>query len=184
MEHAKKMLLVEPKLLESLKPQSNNYTHPRLNIMSKLDENMKNVLENPVSSANEKVVLYNQILGQFRRYLDHELKPNSPGKNTTRVETNHESGTGETSQSYLEEEVLSSVPKSMQRKAKLILKRVKSSPNLSWDERGEVSYKGDKIPGTNILDLVMIFCGIENKNIRSVRTHLQKVYRKQIFHRN
>ena len=42
----------------------------------------------------------------------------------------------------------------MQRKAELLLGMIKHNNNLTWDEQGVVSYKGKRIHGSNIIDLI------------------------------
>ena len=42
----------------------------------------------------------------------------------------------------------------MKRKADLLLGMIKSNNNLTWDEQGVVSYKGKRIHGSNIIDLI------------------------------
>ena len=42
----------------------------------------------------------------------------------------------------------------MQRKAELLLGMIKNNNNLTWDEQGVVSYKGKRIHGSNIIDLI------------------------------
>ena len=53
----------------------------------------------------------------------------------------------------LHDQILQSVPKTMQRKAELLLGMIKNN-NLTWDEQGVVSYKGKRIHGSNIIDLI------------------------------
>ena len=54
----------------------------------------------------------------------------------------------------LHDQILQSVPKTMQRKAELLLGMIKNNNNLTWDEQGVVSYKGKRIHGSNIIDLI------------------------------
>ena len=54
----------------------------------------------------------------------------------------------------LHDQILQSVPKTMQRKAELLLGMIKNNNNLTWDEQGVVSYKGKRINGSNIIDLI------------------------------
>ena len=46
------------------------------------------------------------------------------------------------------------VPKSMKRKASALLERIKSQPDMSWNERGEFIYKNRVLPGTHVVDLI------------------------------
>ena len=54
----------------------------------------------------------------------------------------------------LHDQILQSVPKTMKRKAELLLGMIKNNNNLTWDEQGVVSYKGKRIHGSNIIDLI------------------------------
>jgi hypothetical protein len=35
-----------------------------------------------------------------------------------------------------------------------LLKKMKSSPDISWNEKGELKYKGETVQGSNVVDLV------------------------------
>ena len=54
----------------------------------------------------------------------------------------------------LHDQILQSVPKTMQIKAELLLGMIKNNNNLTWNEQGIVSYKGKRIHGSNIIDLI------------------------------
>jgi hypothetical protein len=41
--------------------------------------------------------------------------------------------------------MLESVPKTMKAKVQLFLKKMKSSPDISWNEKGELKYKGETV---------------------------------------
>jgi hypothetical protein len=42
----------------------------------------------------------------------------------------------------------------MKAKVQLLLKKMKSSPDISWNEKGELKYKGETVQGSNVVDLV------------------------------
>jgi hypothetical protein len=42
----------------------------------------------------------------------------------------------------------------MKAKVQLLLKKKKSSPDISWNEKGELNYKGETVQGSNVVDLV------------------------------
>jgi hypothetical protein len=56
-------------------------------------------------------------------------------------------------QDLIDNEILESVPKTMKANAQLLLKKMKSSPDISWDEKGELKYKGETVQGSNVVDL-------------------------------
>ena len=54
----------------------------------------------------------------------------------------------------LHDQILQSVHKTMHKKAELLLGMIKINNNLTWNEQGVVSYKGNRIHGSNIIDLI------------------------------
>ena len=56
-------------------------------------------------------------------------------------------------QDLIENEILESVPKTMKAKVQLLLKKMKNSPDISWNEKGELKYK-ETVQGSNVVDLV------------------------------
>jgi hypothetical protein len=42
----------------------------------------------------------------------------------------------------------------MKAKVQLLLKKMKSSPDISWNEKEELKYKGETVQGSNVVDLV------------------------------
>ena len=57
-------------------------------------------------------------------------------------------------QDLIDNEILESVPKTMKAKEQLLLKKMKSSPDISWNEKGKLKYKGETVQGSNVVDLV------------------------------
>jgi hypothetical protein len=45
---------------------------------------------------------------------------------------------------------LESVPKTMKAKVQLLLKTMKSSPDISWNEKEEPKYKGETVQESNV----------------------------------
>jgi hypothetical protein len=40
----------------------------------------------------------------------------------------------------------------MKAKAQLLLKKMKSSSDINWNEKGELKYKGETVQGSNVVD--------------------------------
>jgi hypothetical protein len=57
-------------------------------------------------------------------------------------------------QELIDDEILESVPKTMKAKAQLLLKKIKSSTDIKWNEKGELKYKRETVQGSNVVDLV------------------------------
>ena len=101
-------------------------------------------------SEAEKAQKYGETL--FK--LQHSLEKT---KNSLSMLTNSPQTTDQLqppSTVALHDQILQSVPKTMQRKAELLLGMIKNNNNLTWDEQGVVSYKGKRIHGSNIIDLI------------------------------
>ena len=137
------MQLIDPKMLQQVTTPIQQVTapiHPIHRSMSTLDRDMQNILQRTDLPVEEKVRQYNQILQRYLEYQDHLRIPTAPPPMTISKD--------------IEQEVLSTIPKTMRRKAENLLERVKRQSNLGWNERGELLFNGEVIQGTNIVDLV------------------------------
>ena len=56
--------------------------------------------------------------------------------------------------SLLESEIVESAPKTMKKRVRLVLEKLKADPTTQWNERGEFVYNGVPIRGSNMVDLV------------------------------
>ena len=114
----------------------------RVKVMDTLVKNMQTILEREDLSADERLKLYDQ---SFTRYLSvHD--DYIPRPVTVALET--------VKQDLIDNEILESVPKTMKAKAQLLLKKLKSSPDISWNEKGDLKYKGETVQGSNVVNLV------------------------------
>ena len=159
MEYAKKMALIEPRLLESLQQQQQScHDHQPQGMLEEklcqLDQAMQHILDRKDVSQEEKLKLYHQSLQKYLLYKDKVEpmtvkvigEPSLPEVHTkTPVEETKES---------LEAEIIQSAPKNLRHKASILLKRLKQDDNIAWNTKGELVYKGDLIPNTHIHDLV------------------------------
>ena len=101
----------------------------RVKVMDTLDKKMQTILEREDLSEDERLKLYNQ---SFTRYLnvydDYRPRPVAVAPEPVK-------------QALIDNEILESVPKIMKAKVKLLLKKMKSSPDTSWIETEELKYK-------------------------------------------
>ena len=111
----------------------------RVKVMDTLDKKMQTILEREDLSADERLKLYDQ---SFTRYLnvydDYRPRPVAVAPEPVK-------------QDLIDNEILESVPKSMKAKAQLLLKKMKSNPDISWNEKGELKYKGETAQGRNVV---------------------------------
>ena len=160
MEYAKKMALVEPRLLEGMQVHQQLTHMPMVKAMSALDRDMEDVLSRQNLTTDDKVKEYNQVLRRYVNYEDKRKMVEQAPIQMQMVGSPEPTGdpTGESTPSSLpdpiEREVLNSVPKTMRKKAELLVNRMKNSPTMRWTKKGELVYKGQVVPNTNVADLV------------------------------
>ena len=113
---------------------------------SHLLKDMNQILQKTDLSEAEKAQKYGETLFKLQHSLEKTKKPPSiiSPQPTDQSPSNV----------ALHDQILQSVPKPMQRKAELLLGMIKNNNNLTWDEQGVVSYKGKRIHGSNIIDLI------------------------------
>ena len=152
----KKMVFVPYKVLETMKWwKDKQYQKPILPPNQQavdafhLLKDMGQILQKTDLSEAEKVQKYGETLFKLQHSLEKTKKPPS-----MLASTNSPQPTDQASSVVLHDQILQSVPKTMQRKAELLLGMIKNNNNLTWDEQGVVSYKGKRIHGSNIIDLI------------------------------
>ena len=150
MEHARKMALVDPRLLDTLRSPP-----PATDTLGKkvqaLDDEMKTILDRTDLDDGTKVTLYNQVLQRYNVLTDKRIKE------PLRVVTVNESESGSEGAvrapiSGLEATVLATVPKTMRAKASRLMEHLKR--DVAWTARGELIHEGVPVVGSNVVDLV------------------------------
>jgi hypothetical protein len=127
MEHTKKLILMEPKLV---KPTIKDKT------LSKLDDDIADILNSDLAD-DVKAKRYSIALRRYRIY-DEEPEKKPP----TTIETP-------------ESQALKSVPAEAQHKAYRLLSTLKRDPDISFTDDGRLVYKQSVVPDSNITDLTV-----------------------------
>ncbi len=160
---AKKLALIDPDLLERLlkgTPPEKQYApppDPHLKAMGTLDTEMQAILNQKTMSPDQKVKLYNQLLQRYLTYEDKYFQHETPAVLAAAAAPAPTSPAGpQSSGDSWETEIVAAAPASMQKRARLLVDRIKSSQGrLGWNAQGELTvHGGSRIPGTNIVDLV------------------------------
>lgn len=140
MEHAKKMMLVEPSVLERL----NNINQNQPDVINHLDSEMKKILDVKNISDNEKWTLYNQALQKYLNFMKSTREPiKIPLIEYDQNKKAYQFG----------QNILAPLPKQLQPKAQALL-NILSNKGITWNEMGNVAYDGNIIVGSNIIDLI------------------------------
>ena len=151
----KKMVIVPYQVLETMKWWKDKQyqkpilpPNPQAVDASHLLKDMGQILQKTDLSEAEKAQKYGETLFKLQNSLEKTKKPPSMLTNSPQPTDQPPSTVA------LHDQILQSVPKTMQRKAELLLGMIKNNNNLTWDEQGVVSYKGKRIYGSNIIDLI------------------------------
>ena len=132
--------------------------------LQSLEEDMKDILARTDLHDDAKLSLYQQTLQRYLQY-DHALKtePVSVTMSTPTRDVSVPSGDGAPSdenpaalaeEDDLTPQILESVPKTLRRKAKLLIDRLKHNDVMAWNAKGELVYEGNIVKGSNMIDLV------------------------------
>ena len=156
MEHARKMALVDPRLLDTLRsPPPPLATDTLGRKVQALDDEMKTILDRTDLDDWTKVTLYNQVLQRYNVLADKRIKEPLRVVTVNESEVATESGSTGTAPapiSGLEATVLATVPKTMQAKASRLMEHLKR--DIAWTARGELIHEGVPVVGSNVVDLV------------------------------
>ena len=151
----KKMVIVPYQVLETMKWWKDKQyqkpilpPNPQAVDASHLLKDMNQILQKTDLSEAEKAQKYGETLFKLQHSLEKTKTPPSIDSPQTTDQSQPPSTVA------LHDQILQSVPKTMQRKAELLLGMIKNNNNLTWDEQGVVSYKGKRIHGSNIIDLI------------------------------
>ena len=158
MDHARKMALVDPRLLDTLRSQPPPPPTDTVGkIVQALDDEMKTILDRKDLDDGTKVTLYNQVLQRYNGLVDKRVKEPirmiAVNESTEGLKARVEEKAEEDAPiRRLEATVLDTVPKSLQAKARRLMEHLKR--NVAWSDRGELVHEGVPIAGSNAVDLV------------------------------
>ena len=151
---ARKTAFVNDMILQTLK-QHQQVVPSIVKTITKLDDKIKDILENDQINEHRKLQLYSQALQQYmntRRNLkiDTETTPistplNPSGGEIEQVKNNDP---------YTEESIIETIPRTLRAKAKNLLKFIKVNNKINWNDSGVVTYNDEEMKNSNIIDLV------------------------------
>ena len=150
----RKMVIVPHQLLHEIKQWREEQSqkpmlpqNPQVTNVAHLHKDMNKTLERSDISETDKAQKYGETLIKLQNSFEKVKNPTF----SQSISNNQELGLKNVS---LHDRILESVPKTMQRKANLLLNILQENDNISWDNQGLVTYKGRTIPGSNIIDLI------------------------------
>ncbi len=145
----RKMALVPADMAAQFSLQQHLPGVPTLNQLSLLDQQMKNILEDKNMPADMK---YKQYFNTLHRY--DALQENSEQKPIPVAVREEKPQQKSHVLPVSENELLENVPITQRRGTRLLMKYIKDNPDITWNNANEMVYKGERIPQSNIYDLV------------------------------
>lgn len=168
MEHTKKMILVDPKMLENLQQQqqqrkSSPVPDAAVDSASEIGRQMAEILKEPEVTASQADA-YHQLLRKYLLRLD-QIRQRPLGTvqlaknpNTSPFQTMRKVGevdeTEDDNETRVERSVLESLPKTLKSKGKMLLSQLRKNPSVEWNDRGNLVYQQRVVEGSNAVDLL------------------------------
>ena len=166
MEHTKKMVLVDPKILhggmfpaQAVDPTA--VREPEVGVIDKtlkgLDEGLHAIVNTPDVPEDEKVKLYSNYLQDYlvlqKKKSGIYAKPPPVAIISPQMQPQAAPLPQETV-ARIEEEVIETLPQKLKKQVVLLMEHIKRDPEMSWNPRGEILVRGQRDPDSNVVDLV------------------------------
>ena len=132
MEHTRKMVLVDPRMLSSLKNE-NQIVNPEISSLKRMDMEMSDVLNRTDIDVREKAKIYQQVLWKYMNRYDNAVNTTTPTASVPKTPPQSEK---------IFDDVIESVPISLKKKAVRLMRHIQNNKLVHWNERGEINFKG------------------------------------------
>lgn len=119
-------------------------------VMNNLDREMNKILQDKYLPADSKMIQYLQVLRKYNTALDEKTKPYE-------LEIRSEEQPVAISNDTETDTLLAAVPSKWRKNAEMLLWHVRKNPHMQWSDKGELIVEGNKIVGSNIVDLLADF---------------------------
>ena len=143
---------MKEKRQDSLSPNLQKYYEAR--------QEMNDWLEKVDMPEDTKATMYAQQLQRVNQLKNQIFRPEpSPVQMITQMEQTMTSELDSVTLSHqlnaTDKQIIDSVPKTMQNRAKLLIQKLKDhSDIISWNDNGQLVLEGSIVPNSNIVDLV------------------------------
>ena len=180
MQATRKLVIVDPRMLENAAPTRSEFGSPEIanrsatllssiaqpaaTALTRLDDEMKQIMDNKMFGEDEKVKLYNNVLQKFMltktQALRERVVPVKWTETNIQQQQQQEQSPGWSGELSREEveitthDIVRSLPQKFRNKGAALMDRINRSSALGYNRRGELVYNGQTIPGTHISDLV------------------------------
>ena len=120
---------------------------------------MNDWFEKDYVHEHTKATMYAQQLQRVNQLKNQVFRPEpSPVQMITHtgqtMTSKSDSVTPSQQLSATDKQIIDSVPKTMQNRAKLLIRKLKGHSDISWNDNGQLVLEGSIVPNSNIIDLV------------------------------
>ena len=142
-----KMYLVPEDVIQTWRAEQRDKTidNPLLARRQDSDDTINTLLNKKNISDYDKEILLAQEMGKFQTIRDMQHQNNVPIMPLP---------TSPPHQTQLEDQLMSSIPKTYKAKAESLLRYLKTDKDVSWDNLGRLILKGQVVPQTHMIDLI------------------------------
>jgi hypothetical protein len=158
MTHVKKMLLMDPRVLESRTQHAP--TPPLVSALANSDQGMNQALYDDEMTDEERLDAYRRELASYRNFQSQRsvrqpvpVRLTNPAKAEAPTPPILQQEQGPVLSTRYER-VVADIPKSYKRRARVLLNSLSTDPRVNFDERQQLVYQGKPVVGSNIVDLV------------------------------
>ncbi len=155
MQHTTKMVMVPQDAYSSLISQQKQMYSPVVNQLSNLDQELQSIISNPNLPTDAKYHQYMNVFGRYQTLKGQQAKQDNIQTRPEPTPVIHGDLQVVPRQIPIDEQrLIDSLPKTVQRKGKLLLDHVKADPeHFQWLKSGELVSEGTPVHGSNITDL-------------------------------
>ena len=155
MAPVRKMALVPAELAHTSGGNIHAPSGPVLNQLSLLDQQMKSILDDGSVAPEMKLHQYYNTLRRYETLQGNAARVPVPVTiEEKQIAVPPSAPEAAEPLPVAENELIETVPKTQRQNAKLLLKYIKENPEISWNAQKELLYRGNRVPGSNIFDLV------------------------------
>jgi hypothetical protein len=155
MNDTTKMVMLPQDAYRSLLSQQHEQTQPVVNQLTSLDGQLQSILANPSLPADVKYHQYDQLLHRYRHLKQQQMNTLNQPVPVTFQPAEQVLPPQMQFLPVPEENVLTSVPKMLKNKTRILLDHIKRHPEkFKWNEKGELVIGGEPVHGSHFTDLV------------------------------
>lgn len=132
MMHSKKVILVPEEF----------FNKPGQQITTSINKKLQKITKDKKTPMDVKMIEYNQLFQKYNKLLQAQKAPVSITIN-------------EPKQTLITDDyILQGIPKTSIKNAKMLLQHIHDNPSISIDDKGEITIHGQKLYGSNIIDVI------------------------------